>query len=64
VHSPDGLIACMVDHELKRRLRTLAGLPDWARELVFEIERQCSRELLSETLFSGAIQLMKTSDAG
>ena len=54
----------MVDHELRRRLQTFAGLPEWGRELVFDIERQFSRELLSETLFSGAIQLTKAASDG
>lgn len=60
VYQPEGVIPVMVDHELKRRLQALAGLPQWAQELVFEIQRQFSRELLSETLFSGAIQLTKS----
>ena len=64
LYAPDGLISLMVDHELRRRLHTLAGLPEWPRELVFDIERQFSRELLSETLFSGAIQLTKAASEG
>jgi ubiquinone/menaquinone biosynthesis C-methylase UbiE len=64
VYPPDSLISRMVDHELRRRLHTLAGLPEWARELVVDIERQFSRELLSETLFSGAIQLTKAASDG
>ena len=59
VYEPDGLVSQMVDHELRRRLHSLAMLPQWAQDLVTDLEHQFSRELISETLFSGAIQLRK-----
>jgi ubiquinone/menaquinone biosynthesis C-methylase UbiE len=62
VYPPDRLISRMVNHELQRRLHSLTELPQWAQELVNDVERQFSSELLSETLFSGAIQLTKAAD--
>lgn len=59
VYSPENLIVTMVDHELRRCMHTLESLPDWARDLVHEINGQLSPELCSELLFSGAIVLSK-----
>ena len=50
VYEPHGLVSQMVDHELRRRLHSLAILPQWAQELVTDLEHQFSRELISETL--------------
>jgi ubiquinone/menaquinone biosynthesis C-methylase UbiE len=60
VYQPEGLVSQMLDHELKRRLHGLASLPQWAQDLVLDVERQFSHELIAETLFSGAIQLRKS----
>jgi ubiquinone/menaquinone biosynthesis C-methylase UbiE len=59
VYEPERLVSRMVDHELRRRLHSLAALPQWAQDLVLDMDRQFSHELLSETFFSGAIQLIK-----
>jgi ubiquinone/menaquinone biosynthesis C-methylase UbiE len=61
VYSPDALIATMVDHELRRRLHELAGLPRWAQELVAEIDGGFSRELKSEILY-GAVVIVRKPD--
>jgi ubiquinone/menaquinone biosynthesis C-methylase UbiE len=59
VYSPDGLIARMMDHELRRQMQSLDRLPDWAKASVHEIDQQFSSELKEETLFSGAVILSK-----
>jgi ubiquinone/menaquinone biosynthesis C-methylase UbiE len=59
VASPDGLIVNSVDLELARRLQSLERLPQWARDLVHQIEAQFSREYISELLFSGVIVLTR-----
>jgi ubiquinone/menaquinone biosynthesis C-methylase UbiE len=59
VASPDGLIVQSVEHELARRLQSLDRLPQWARNLVHEIEAQLSREYIAELLFSGVIVLTR-----
>jgi ubiquinone/menaquinone biosynthesis C-methylase UbiE len=59
VYQPAGLVSQMVDHELRRRLHSLAVLPEWAQQMVADVEGQFSHELIAETLFSGAIQLRK-----
>ncbi|MCM3879430.1 MAG: class I SAM-dependent methyltransferase [Vicinamibacterales bacterium] len=59
VHSPDGLISTMMNHELRRKLQSLSTLPHWAGELVSEIEGQFSRDLKSEILYGGVMILSK-----